>query len=116
MDFIKVNAKAIIAFVATVLLNALVDLLNGARPWPQNAAEWIQYLVTAFGAALAVYTTTNKLTVKQVEKGLPGLPNPGAAVAAALPAMAHTVQVDLTNRVLDSLPPVVKGAVKQFWE
>jgi len=116
VDWLKEHAKTIAAFVATVLANALMDLINGARPWPQNGNEWLQYLGSAFLVSVGVYGTTNKLTHDQAVKGLPKLADPGSAVAGAMPAMAHTVQQDVTNQVINALPPVVKDSVKQFWE
>ena len=65
---IKVYAKTIAAFVAGVVANMIVSLVNGAAVWPQTKAEWTQYVLTSFGAAIAVHLTRNKITQKQIDK------------------------------------------------
>lgn len=68
MKHIKEYAKAIAAFVAGVVGNMIVQLINGGTPWPQTSAEWTQYVVTSFGAAIGALVATNKITQKQLDK------------------------------------------------
>ncbi len=67
-SFIKVYAKTAAAFIAGVLGNLLVNLINGGVPWPQTSAEWVQLLVTSFGAAIAALIVPNKITQRQLDK------------------------------------------------
>lgn len=83
MDQIKVYAKTLAAFVAGVVANAVVNLVNGETPWPQNSAQWVQWAVTTFGAAIAVSLTRNKITQQQLDKD----PNVvGGTVVPSVPA------------------------------
>jgi hypothetical protein len=66
--FIKEWAKTIAAFVAGVVANMIVNLVQGGTVWPQTKAEWIQYLLTSFGTAIAVSLTRNKITQKQLDQ------------------------------------------------
>jgi len=66
--FIKEWAKTLTAFVATVVTNMIVSLVNGGTAWPQTKAEWTQYVLTSFGVAISVALTRNKITQKQLDK------------------------------------------------
>lgn len=68
MNQVKAYAKTIAAFVAAVVGNMIVNLVNGVAPWPQNTAQWVQFAVTSFGAALAVLIAPNTITQKQIDK------------------------------------------------
>ena len=67
-QFIKEYAKTFAAFIAGVIGNVLVNLINGTTPWPQNSAEWLQLALTTLGPAIATWFTTNKITQKQLDK------------------------------------------------
>lgn len=67
-NWIKEQAKALAAFAAGFIGNMIVGFINGDTAWPQNKEEWIQYLLTSAGAALAAYFTRNKITQKQIDK------------------------------------------------
>jgi hypothetical protein len=66
--FVKEWAKTIAAFVAGVVANMIVSLVQGGTVWPQTKAEWIQYVLTSFGTAIAVALTRNKITQKQLDQ------------------------------------------------
>lgn len=65
---LKTYAKMIAAFVAGVVANMVVNLVQGGAVWPQTKAEWTQYVITSFGAAIAVALTRNKITQKQLDQ------------------------------------------------
>jgi len=67
-NFIKAWAKTIAAFAAGVVANMIVNLVQGGTVWPQTRAEWIQYVLTSFGTAIAVALTRNKITQKQLDQ------------------------------------------------
>jgi len=117
VDFVKDNAKAIIAFVVGVLGNMMIDLASGNAPIPTNTEEWMRYLIFSFGSAAAVYGTRNKLTTDQVIKGLPKLPNAAGAIAAAVPAMVQPMQEAIVKQVVSALPPQAREIVGKypFW-
>lgn len=81
MNIIKVYAKTVVAFLVTLIGNMIVNLVNGNTPWPQNTAQWIQFLVTSVVVALGVAAVPNRLTQNQVdaavEKGHVAAPVPG---------------------------------------
>lgn len=68
MNLVKVYAKAFAAFIAGVIGNAVVNLINGATPWPQTTAQWVQFAVTSLGVAVAAWAVPNKITQKQLDK------------------------------------------------
>jgi hypothetical protein len=65
--FLKEYAKTAAAFVVGVVGNMIVNLVNGGAPWPQTSAEWLQYALTSFGAAIATLIVPNKITQKQLD-------------------------------------------------
>jgi uncharacterized membrane protein YeaQ/YmgE (transglycosylase-associated protein family) len=67
VNFIKIYAKTVAAFIVGVIGNAVVNLINGATPWPQTGAQWVQFAVTSFGSAIAVWAFPNKITQKQLD-------------------------------------------------
>lgn len=67
MNTVKVYAKAIAAFVAGVVANMIVNLVNGSTPWPHTGNEWLQYGLTSLGAAIAALAVRNKITQKQLD-------------------------------------------------
>lgn len=69
IEFVKVNAKAIAAFVVGIILNAIQAVVNGQAPWPHTLKDWGIYLGTSLVAGVAVWATGNKLTTGQVIKG-----------------------------------------------
>lgn len=66
--FVKEWAKTISAFVAGVVANMIVNLVQSGTVWPQTKNEWVQYVLTSFGSAIAVALTRNKITQKQLDK------------------------------------------------
>jgi hypothetical protein len=66
--FVKEWAKTLAAFVAGVVTTMILNLVNGNAVWPKTGAEWLQYALTSFGAAIAVALTRNKITQKQLDK------------------------------------------------
>lgn len=67
--FIKQYAKSVAAWVAGVVVTMVTNLINGASAWPQTGAQWTQYALASFGAALVVaIAPTNKITQKQLDK------------------------------------------------
>jgi len=68
MNVLKEYAKAIAAFIFGVVGNAIVQLIKGEVPWPQTGAEWAQFALTSFGAAIGALVATNKITQKQLDK------------------------------------------------
>lgn len=65
---LKVHAKTFVAFVAGVLGNMIVNLVTGNAVWPQTKEQWLQYALTSFGTAIAVWLTRNKITQRQLDK------------------------------------------------
>lgn len=65
---VKEWAKTLSAFVAGVVTTMILNLVNGGTAWPQTRAEWLQYALTSFGAAIAVALTKNKITQTQLDK------------------------------------------------
>jgi hypothetical protein len=61
-------AKTIASFIAATIGNAIVNLINGGVPWPQTKEEWLQFVLTTFGAAIAAWIVPNKITQKQLDK------------------------------------------------
>ena len=116
MDIIKVNAKAIVAFVVGILTNAILAVLQGQAVWPQTPKEWGQYLLTSFVAGLAVWATGNKLTEKQIVKGAKDqninviTPETIEAVANDVAAQtvphAEAVVKDVLSKLPDVLPEI----------
>lgn len=84
---VKEYAKTFAAFVAGVVGNAVVDLVNGSSPWPQTGGEWARYAVTCFGPAIAVWATRNKITQDQLDKD----PNVVGGVVTETPVPAVPV-------------------------
>lgn len=68
MNNIKVYAKAVAAFIATVVGNMVVNLVNGVAPWPHTTGQWVQFVVTSFTAAIATLITPAKISDKQIDK------------------------------------------------
>jgi uncharacterized membrane protein YjjP (DUF1212 family) len=99
--FVKEWAKTLAAFVAGVVANMIVNLVNGGAVWPQTKAEWTQYVLTSFGAAIAVSLTRNKITQKQLDKD----PNVigGVVVPDAQVPPATTYQAPVAGAVY--MPP-----------
>lgn len=67
IKWFKEQAKTVAAFAATFVVNMIVSLLDGSTALPTNRAEWTQYLLTSFGAAIAAYSVRNKITQKQLD-------------------------------------------------
>lgn len=67
MNLVKVYGKAVAAFVATVVGNMVVNLVNGVAPWPSTGGQWVQFVVTSFGTAIAVWIAPSKITQKQLD-------------------------------------------------
>ena len=89
--FIKEWAKTLAAFVAGVVANMIVNLVNGGAVWPQTRAEWLQYVLTSFGVAISVALTRNKITQKQLDKD----PNviSGTVVPDAAPWAGSSIEI-----------------------
>lgn len=64
---VKEWAKTVSAFVAGVGTTMILNLIQDKAVWPQTRAEWLQYVLTSFGAAIAVSLTKNKITQKQLD-------------------------------------------------
>lgn len=110
LEFLKVNAKAIAAFVAGLLLNAITAVINGQVPWPQSLKEWGQYLGTSLVAGVMVWATGNKLTQQQIVKGAVAQ---GVTVVtnAAINTAANAAE-DAVVEATKALPAPVSSAVK----
>lgn len=67
-NWLKVHAKTFVAFLAGVIGNMIVNLINGSAVWPQTKEQWLQYAITSFGTAIAVWFTRNKITQKQLDR------------------------------------------------
>lgn len=105
MNLVKEYAKTLAAFVAGVVANIATDLINGKTPWPQTGAEWSRYLITSFGAAIAVALTRNKITQQQLDKD----PNVVGGVVVADPRAA---QDPMGNININVAPDVDQRAVR----
>lgn len=133
LEFLKVNAKSIAAFVAGLLLNAITAVINGQVPWPQTLKEWGQYLGTSLVAGVMVWATGNKLTQQQVVKeavkqGITVVTNTAidtaatAAVGAVHEATANlgpgasVVTNQVAQQVSDVVTDVLKGVASNFPE
>lgn len=66
--WVREYAKTVAVFIGTYVANAVVSLLTGSAPWPQNKDEWIQYATTTIGASVATWLARNKITQKQIDK------------------------------------------------
>lgn len=90
--FVKEWAKTLSAFVAGVVTTMILNLVQDKAVWPQTKAEWTQYVLTSFGAAIAVALTRNKITQKQLDKDpnvIGGVVVPDAQVPTAPPAAPY---------------------------
>ncbi len=96
VEFLKVNAKAVVGFVAGLLINAIQAVVSGQAPWPSDLKEWGQYLGTSLLAGVAVWATGNQLTKPQIVKA----------------AVEQGVTV-VTESAINATQTVVKDAVKQ---
>ena len=59
MNTITSVAKAIAAFILPLIINMIMDLVNGNQPWPQNGNEWLRYLLSSVVTAVGVYGVPN---------------------------------------------------------
>lgn len=90
--FVKEWAKTLSAFVAGVVTTMILNLVQDKAVWPQTRAEWTQYVLTSFGAAIAVALTRNKITQKQLDKDpnvIGGVVVPDAQVPTAPPTAPY---------------------------
>ena len=83
MNFLKVNAKAIAAFLVGVFGNGVTDLLNNNAPWPQTGTEWGRWVITTLGVGFSAWAFPNRITQKQLDKD-PGVP-PGVVLLPNTP-------------------------------
>jgi hypothetical protein len=117
VNFIKVNAKALVVFVAGLVLNAVTAVINGDVPWPTSLKEWGTYLGTSVVAGLVVWATGNRLTEKQVIKGAQEL---GIGVAGAVADQAIQVASDTAKAVVSeaasNLPKPARDTVNNLAE
>lgn len=106
MDFLKVNLKAIVAFVLTTVAQAVSDALNSETP-PATLADWGRYLGFAVVAAVVVWATGNKLDLGQILAGTKKLDVPEQAQVAreALTELPDTV----SDRVVKTYPNWATG-------
>lgn len=83
----KKYAKAIAAFIVTLLANMLTDLGSGKAPWPQDLHEWLRYLGTSIAITAVVFGVPNSQDKGQVASSLRKLPDDAAkeAVVDAYP-------------------------------
>lgn len=102
--YVKEYAKTVATFVVAVVGNMIVNLVNGSAPWPQTRDQWIQYVVTSFGAAIATLIVPNKITQKQLDNDphVIGGTVVSDAQVAAQPAPPHV--------------PVVPGRYRNPWK
>ncbi|QGJ90073.1 holin [Mycobacterium phage Indlulamithi] len=131
LNFLKVNAKAVVAFVVGVILNAVNDVISGKAPWPTSLADWGRYLGTSLIGAVVVWATGNKLTEKQivnaaVKQGVTVVTNTAidAAASAAqntveqatsvLPQPAAEVVNNVAQQVSTTVTNVLKGVANNF--
>jgi len=96
MEFIRANAKAILAFVITVLLQAVTDAINSGDA-PTSLIDWARYLGLSLLAGIVVWATGNKLDVGQILSGMKKLPVPE--------------QKEVAQQTLNELPNNVSDAV-----
>jgi hypothetical protein len=59
MEFLFKNAKAVVAVVLPLLINMVMDLVNGTAPWPQSNQEWLRYVLSSVVIGLGVYGMPN---------------------------------------------------------
>lgn len=87
MEFLKQAAKAVVAFVLPILVNMVMDLVNGNAPFPQTGQEWLRYVLSSVVTGLGVYGVPNKQSEKQITESLQKLPDEQAksAVTTAYP-------------------------------
>lgn len=102
LGFLKIYAKTVGAFVFGVVANMVLGLINDGTPWPQTKDEWVQYIVTSFGAAIGAWALRNKVTEKTVQTGITkGDVTPQAVTTIAIntPAPPLSPSADAGNLV-----------------
>jgi hypothetical protein len=118
---VREHAKAIAAFVATFVGNAIVSMIRGETAIPQTKDEWTQYLLTSIGSALVVWLQPAKVTDKQVEKD-PTLIRiePPAEISAPTPGTivdgtTYQTNTGETRTMGQAYVPPTTGAVGSPW-
>lgn len=99
LNIFKINAKAIAAFFAGIVLNAVIAVINGAAPWPKDLKEWGQYLLTSLVAGLMVWATGNKITPQQISKN-------------AIEQGISVITTSAIDQAADAAQSVVMGATR----
>ena len=109
MDFIKVNAKAIVGFIVTAIAQAIVDARasGDALPAIDDWKGWLAFVGISLGGAVVVWATGNKLDLKQVLNTVPKL-EPVAQKAVAQKALTELPD-DLSDGVIDGYPNWTTG-------
>jgi hypothetical protein len=59
MDTIARYAKTVMAVVLPLLVNMVMDLVNGNHPWPQSGQEWLRYALSSIVVGLGVFGVPN---------------------------------------------------------
>lgn len=111
LEWLKVNAKAVVGFLVGLILNAVLAVINGQAPWPTSLADWGKYLGTAIVTGVLVWATGNKLSVPQI---IAGAAKAGVSVVTneAIDATAKAASNAVTQATAP-LPGVIGGPVNQ---
>lgn len=98
MDFIWKNAKAVAVFIATVLLQAVKDVMTTGQV-PDTIESWAKYLLNALILAAVAWLTGNKLGTGQVVSATKKLDTEGQTKVAqtALTALPDPVSDDVVQ-------------------
>ena len=102
MDFVAKNAKAIVTFIITAVVQAIQDAVNSGQALPHDLTGWVRFVGVSLIAAGIVWVTGNKLDVNQVIKATQKLePSEQATVART----TLTVLPDpISNKVVADYP------------
>lgn len=68
MEWVKKNAKSIVAFAITAIVQAVSDRTKTGEGLPSTPAEWLTFLGLSLLAAAVVWLTGNKQDAEQVIK------------------------------------------------
>lgn len=67
--YIKPWVKALGSAVGGAIAGLLINIVKGEAAWPQSQQEWLTVLVAAvLPAIVTVFSPTNKITQKQLDK------------------------------------------------
>lgn len=108
MDWFKINAKAVVAFVLTAVLQAFTDIISGTAgidvlDWK----AWLRYIGLSLLAGAFVWATGNKLDLKQILVGLSKLSVPQQEVVAQ--KTLDVLPAPVSDKVVSDYPEWTKG-------